>query len=79
VGQQIDLVMDNGSTCSYRISAVWRNVDAVTGYPQLVSREHLYDQQGPERLFLETCGGPWLPSARMFKDINVVIATPVTG
>jgi hypothetical protein len=77
LGQQIDLIVDNGTTCSYRISAVWRNVDAVTGYPQLVSSERLYDQQGPERLFLETCGGPWLESARMFKDINVVLATPV--
>jgi hypothetical protein len=77
VGQQVDLVLDNGSTCSYRISVVWRNVDAVSGYPQLVTSEHLYDQQGPERLFLETCGGPWLESARMFRDINVVLATPV--
>lgn len=29
VGQQINLVLDNGTTCSYRISTVWRNVDAV--------------------------------------------------
>ena len=77
VGQQIDLVIDNGSTCSYRITAVWRNVDAVTGYGRLVTSQRLYDQQGPERLFLETCGGPWVESARMFKDINVVVATPV--
>ena len=77
VGQQIDLVIDNGSTCSYRISAVWRDVDAVTDYPRLVTSEHLYDQQGPERLFLETCGGPWLESAGRFKDINVVLAIPV--
>jgi hypothetical protein len=77
VGQQIDLVLDNGTTCSYRISTVWRNVDAVQDYPQLVASERLYDQQGPERLFLATCGGPWVESARMFKDINVVLAIPV--
>jgi hypothetical protein len=77
LGQQIDLLLDNGTTCSYRISAVWRNVDAVTDYPRLVAGEGLYDQQGPERLFLETCGGPWVESARTFKDINVVLATPV--
>jgi hypothetical protein len=77
VGQQIDLVLDNGSTCSYWISTVWRNVDAVTDYPQLVTSQGLYDQEGRERLFLETCGGPWVESARMFKDINVVLATPV--
>ena len=79
VGQQIDLVIDNGSTCSYRIASIWRNVDAVTEYPGLVASEHLYDEEGPERLFLETCGGPWLESAGRFKDINVVLATPVTG
>ena len=77
VGQQIDLVLDNGTTCRYRISTVWRNVDAVRDYPQLVASEGLYDQQGPERLYVATCGGPWLKSARMFKDINVVLATPV--
>ncbi len=79
VGQQVDLVIDNGSTCSYRITQVWRNVDAVSDYPRLVVSEHLYDQQGPERLFIETCGGPWVESARMFKDINIVLATPITG
>ena len=77
VGQQIDLVLDNGTTCSYRISTVWRNVGAVQDYPQLVASERLYDQQGPERLFLATCGGPWVESAQMFKDVNVVLATPV--
>jgi hypothetical protein len=77
VGQQIDLLLDNGTTCSYRISTVWRNVDAVQDYPQLVASERLYDQQGPEQLFLATCGGPWVESARMFKDVNVVLATPV--
>jgi hypothetical protein len=77
VGQQIDLVLDNGSTCSYQISTVWRNVGAVQDYPQLVASERLYDQQGPERLFLSTCGGPWVESAQMFKDIHVVLATPV--
>ena len=60
-----------------RISTVWRNVDAVQDYPQLVASERLYDQQGPERLFLATCGGPWVESAHMFKDINVVLAAPV--
>jgi hypothetical protein len=79
VGQQIDLVIDNGSTCSYRISSIWREVDAVTDYPQLVASEHLYDMEGPERLFLETCGGPWLESAGRFQDINVVLATPVAS
>jgi hypothetical protein len=77
VGQEIELVLDNGTTCSYRISTVWRNVGAVQDYPQLVASERLYNQQGPERLFLATCGGPWDESAQTFKDINIVLATPV--
>jgi hypothetical protein len=79
VGQRIDLLLDNGTTCSYSISTVWRNVDAVLDYPQLVASERLYNQQGPERLFLATCGGPWVESARMFKDINVVLAIPLSS
>ncbi len=77
VGQQIDLVLDNSTTCSYRISNVWKDVEAMTGYPQLVTAQGLYDQHGPERLFLETCSGPWDPATRRFKDITVVLATPL--
>jgi hypothetical protein len=77
VGQQIDLVLDNGTTCSYRISVVWRDVGAVQEYPQLVASARLYDQQGPERLFLATCGGPWNEDAEKFENIHVVLATPV--
>lgn len=76
-GQQIDVVVDNGTTCSYRIALVWRDMDAGQEYPQLVDRQGLYDQQGPERLFLETCSGPWLPEERKFRDITVVLAMPV--
>jgi hypothetical protein len=34
-------VLDNGTTCSYQISTVWRNVDAVRDYPQLGASERL--------------------------------------
>lgn len=77
VGQQIDLVIDNGSTCSYRIAQVWHTVEAVHAYPDLVTSQRLYDQQGPERLFLATGGGPWLDDAHRFQDVEVVLATPV--
>ena len=77
VGQEVDLVLDNGTTCRYRITTVWRDVDAAYGYPQLVADQGLYEQTGPERLFLETCSGPWLASERRFEDITVVLATPV--
>jgi hypothetical protein len=78
VGQEVDLVLDNGSTCRYRITTVWPDVDAASGYPQLVTEHGLYNQTGPERLFLETCSGPWLASERRFEDITVVLAAPVT-
>lgn len=77
VGQQIDLVIDNGSTCSYRITQVWHAVDPVHAYPDLVTSQGLYAQQGPERLFLATGGGPWLSDAHRFQDVEVVLATPV--
>lgn len=76
-GQRIDIVQTNGSTCSYRIDRVWREVDAKHDYPGIVAREDLYDFTGPERLFLATCGGRWSDQIQNYLDINVVVATPV--
>ena len=75
VGQQIDLVLDS-TTCSHRISTVWRNADAVQDYRSW-SPASACTTRMAQRLFLPTCGGPWLEGARMFKDIKVVLATPV--
>ncbi|MFM6850542.1 MAG: class F sortase [Terrabacter sp.] len=77
VGQLVQLRQDNGSVCSYRITRVWREVNATTGYPQLVATQHLYDFGGPERLLLATCSGSWNAASQEYDDISVVLAVPV--
>ena len=77
VGQLIHVRQENGSLCSYRVSRVWREVDAARDYPRIVSSQRLYDFGGPERLFLATCGGSWNAVAQDYDDISIVIATPV--
>jgi hypothetical protein len=76
-GQRIDIIQANGSTCSYRIDRIWREVDAKRDYPRIVTDEGLYDFSGPERLFLATCGGRWSNQIQNYLDINIVVATPV--
>lgn len=76
VGQLIDVEVDNGSTCSYRVQRVWRDVDAAQDYPRIVLAEDLYDFEGPERLFLTTCGGRWNSTTQSYDHISVLIATP---
>ena len=78
-GQLVQLRQDNGSVCSYRISRVWREVDATTGYPQLVAAQHLYDFEGPERLLLATCSGSWNAASQEYDDISVVLAVPTAA
>lgn len=77
VGQLIHVRQDNGSLCSYRVSRVWREVDAGRDYPRIVSSQKLYNFSGPERLFLTTCGGSWNAVAQDYDQISLLIATPV--
>lgn len=77
VGQLIHVRQRNGSTCSYSVSRVWREVDAARDYPRIVVSEHLYDFEGPERLFLTTCGGSWNSVTQNYDDISLLVATPV--
>jgi hypothetical protein len=77
VGQTIHVAVDNGSTCSYTIERVWREVDADRDYPRIITQEHLYDFGGPERLFLTTCGGSWNAVSQDYDEISIVIAVPV--
>ena len=76
VGQLIDVEVDNGSTCSYRVQRVWRDVDAARDYPRIVLAEDLYDFEGPERLFLTTCGGRWDSGTQSYDQLSMLIATP---
>ncbi|MDN5768132.1 MAG: class F sortase [Humibacillus sp.] len=75
-GQRIDVVQVNGSTCSYQVQRVWRDV-AKSDYPTIVSGQDLYNFSGPERLFLATCGGPFNSAEQNYDYINLLIATPI--
>jgi hypothetical protein len=79
LGQVIEIRQDNGSLCSYRITQVWREIDAARDYPELVVSQHLYDFSGPERLLLATCGGRWDDDADTYEDITVLLAAPVAS
>ncbi|MGB3185127.1 MAG: class F sortase [Ornithinimicrobium sp.] len=39
--------------------------------------ETIFDREGPERLTLITCGGPWRDSESSYRDNVVVVATPL--
>lgn len=75
-GQRIDIEQVNGSTCSYQVQRVWRDV-AKSDYPTIVSGQNLYNFSGPERLFLATCGGPFNSSEQNYDHISLLIATPI--
>jgi hypothetical protein len=76
-GQVVQTVQRDGSVCSYRVQRVWPAVDAHRDYPRIVASEHLYDQDGPERLFLATCGGRWDAAREDYDDISILVATPL--
>lgn len=77
VGQRIHITLDNGTTCSYAVERVWREVNAKREYPQIVTAEGLYDFEGPERLFLVTCSGSWNAIAQDYESVSMFIAAPV--
>lgn len=39
--------------------------------------DELFDRDGPARLTLITCGGPWRPEASSYRDNVVVVARPL--
>lgn len=77
-GIDIEVVTTKGAVCRYRVSKVWRTLDARSEYPQLVTRQSLYRSTGPERLLIVTCGGRWDEGRQEYADVNVVVAAPVT-
>ena len=77
VGQRIDISERAGGVCSYQINRVWKEVDAATDYPRIVSSQHLYDFGGPERLFLTTCNGRFNAATQNYDQITIVTALPL--
>lgn len=77
VGQRIDIRQRAGGVCSYRIDRVWAEVNSATDYPLIVASQHLYDFDGPERLFLTTCSGSFNSATHSYDQISIVTALPI--
>ncbi len=70
LGATVDVVMGDETDVSYTVTEV--TVYAKTELPVA----NLFDEAGPERLVLITCGGQFSPSLRHYDSNIVVIATP---
>ncbi len=59
-------------------STRWRVVSREVIEKQVLPLDRLFARTGPPRLTLITCGGPFLPEYRSYRDNVVVIAEPVS-
>jgi sortase (surface protein transpeptidase) len=55
----------------------WRVVSRELISKQVLPLDRLFSRDGPPRLTLITCGGPFLPEFRSYRDNVVVVAEPV--
>ena len=58
-------------------STRWRVVSRELISKQVLPLDRLFARDGPPRLTLITCGGPFLPEFRSYRDNVVVVAEPV--
>jgi hypothetical protein len=56
----------------------WRVVSRELIEKQVLPLDRLFTRAGPPRLTLITCGGPFLPEYRSYRDNVVVVAEPVS-
>jgi sortase (surface protein transpeptidase) len=59
-------------------STRWRVVSREVIEKQVLPLDRLFARTGPPRLTLITCGGPFLPEYRSYRDNVVVVAEPVS-
>jgi hypothetical protein len=55
----------------------WRVVSRETAQKRTLPLDRLFTRDGPPRLVLVTCGGPFLPELGSYRDNVVVVAEPV--
>lgn len=77
LGQVFSFVMDNGSTCTYKVTKIWEYVAKAGQYESLVMSEGWYNFNGPEQVFGVTCQGSWDEAVLSHKDVTTWIATPI--
>lgn len=73
VGDTIEVRAAGGSTVKYRVMA------KETIVKKRLPTERLFARDGPPRLVLITCGGPFLPQLSSYRDNLVVVAEPTVG
>jgi hypothetical protein len=71
VGQEVQVLDGAGTTTRWRIAS--RELIE----KQVLPLDRLFTRDGPPRLTLITCGGPFLPEFRSYRDNVVVVAEPV--
>jgi sortase (surface protein transpeptidase) len=70
-GQEVQV--DDGAGATTR----WRVVSRELISKQVLPVERLFARDGPPRLTLVTCGGPFLPEFGSYRDNVVVVAAPL--
>jgi hypothetical protein len=71
VGSEVVVTDADGTTTR------WRVVSREVITKQVLPLEQLFTRTGPPRLTLVTCGGPFYPELRSYRDNVVVVAEPV--
>lgn len=72
-GDTIEVRAADGSSVEYRVVA------KETIVKKRLPTERLFARDGPPRLVLITCGGPFLPQLSSYRDNLVVVAEPTVG
>ncbi|HKJ12036.1 MAG TPA: class F sortase [Ornithinimicrobium sp.] len=70
-GALVEVELNDGRTATYEV------VGRKTVSKNVLPTDTIFDRDGPERLTLITCGGPWRTSQQSYRDNVVVVATPV--
>ncbi|WP_222192942.1 class F sortase [Modestobacter italicus] len=70
-GDEVLVTDDAGTTSRWRVTSR----ELIT--KQQLPLDALFSREGPPRLVLVTCGGPFLPEYRSYRDNVVVVAEPL--
>lgn len=77
VGSRYTIVVDNGAECVYEVTEVFRAINKLTEYSDMVEKHDFYDMDGPERSFGVTCSGSYNSERRTHEDVTAWFAKPV--
>jgi len=72
VGDEVLVTDAAGTTTS------WRVISREVIQKAVLPLDRLFAREGPPRLTMITCGGPFLPEYRSYRDNVVVVAEPVS-